>query len=183
MKKTIYLFLVLPLLFSSCTKEEEDNTPTTVQGCTDPDATNYNASATNDDGSCTYDITGVWETTSSVLNGVELMGAPLTALELHYFFIDGTLGTENYDESGNLWAYGEWNINSMTSFPNSMTISGTVYNLMEGTAVEYLGLNANIDNLTNANNMTWRYTNYPSAAETYVKTLVRSTTYSLSDWK
>jgi len=184
MKKILYLFLTVSLIFSSCKKEEDEVvTPTVISGCTDSDATNYNANATNDDGLCEYDISGVWETTSSVLNGVELMGGPLTALELYYFFTDGTLGTENYDESGNLWGYGEWNINSITSFPNSMTVSGTVYNLMEGTEEEVLGLNANIDNLTNANNMTWRFTNYPSAADTYVKTLVRSTTYSLSDWK
>lgn len=30
-------------------------TPTIVQGCTDPQANNYNPSATQDDGSCTYD--------------------------------------------------------------------------------------------------------------------------------
>lgn len=33
--------------------EEED-----VEGCTDPDANNYNPDATTDDGSCTYDATG-----------------------------------------------------------------------------------------------------------------------------
>ena len=30
---------------------------TTTSGCTDPTANNYNASATTDDGSCTYDVT------------------------------------------------------------------------------------------------------------------------------
>ena len=44
-------------------------------------------------------------------------------------------------------------------------------------------LNWTIDLITNNNNMTWRYVNFPTAADTYVKTLVRSTTYSLSDWK
>ena len=89
MKKIIYLFLIVSLIFSSCKKEEDEVvTPTVISGCTDSDATNYNASATNDDGLCRYDITGVWETTSSVLNGVELMGGTLTALELHYFFIN-----------------------------------------------------------------------------------------------
>ena len=28
-----------------------------VDGCTDPTANNYNSSANNDDGSCTYDVT------------------------------------------------------------------------------------------------------------------------------
>ena len=45
MKKLLYLFLVLPLIFSSCKKQ---------QGCTDPIAVNYNADAEENDGSCTY---------------------------------------------------------------------------------------------------------------------------------
>ena len=39
--------LVLGLTFSSCGDDD-------VMGCTDPDAENYNAEATTDDGTCTY---------------------------------------------------------------------------------------------------------------------------------
>ena len=60
MKKILYLFIDVPLVFSSCSKEDDDNTPNAVQGCTDPAATNYNQNATQDDGSCTYIITGIW---------------------------------------------------------------------------------------------------------------------------
>ena len=41
----------MSLIFVSCTKEE---------GCTDPVAANYNSDAENDDGSCVFDLVGVW---------------------------------------------------------------------------------------------------------------------------
>ena len=65
MKKILYLFIFVPLVFSSCSKEDDDNTPNAVQGCTDPAATNYNQNATQDDGSCTYIITCLLYTSPS----------------------------------------------------------------------------------------------------------------------
>ena len=38
---------------TSCDKDED------VMGCTDSSATNFNASATEDDGSCTYDASRI----------------------------------------------------------------------------------------------------------------------------
>ena len=55
MKKILYLFLAVSFIFTACKKEE---------GCTDATATNYNADAEDDDGSCTYSIVGVWTPTS-----------------------------------------------------------------------------------------------------------------------
>ena len=59
MKKTIYLFLAVSFIFSSCKKEE---------GCTEPIAVNYNSDAEDDDGSCLYDIIGSWSATTVVID-------------------------------------------------------------------------------------------------------------------
>ena len=59
MKKILYFFLVVSFIFTGCKKEE---------GCTDASATNYNADAEDDDGSCTYDIIGVWNATTVVVD-------------------------------------------------------------------------------------------------------------------
>ncbi len=42
--------------------------PTPVLGCTDPSATNYNSSATQNDGSCTYPVTGCTDSNASNYN-------------------------------------------------------------------------------------------------------------------
>ena len=189
MKKLLYLFLVLPLIFSSCKKEEENNTPTPVLGCTDQQAVNYNPNATQDDCACLYDVTGVWETTSALENGVEVFIGSWSK-ELFYVFgpavtfggETGDLGFELYDMNGNMDSYG---------FGSTVIISetpcvGTVFD-WNGTVYESSGSWAesgtiNMDYITNVNNITWRYVDYPSAGDTYVKTLVRSTTYTLSNW-
>lgn len=82
MKKLLYLFLILPLLFSSCAKEE---------GCTDSLAVNYNADAEDDDGSCLYTLVGFWDIQSFIVNGVEYIGGVIAD---SYVVVNADLTTE-----------------------------------------------------------------------------------------
>ena len=89
MKKLLYVCLAVAFIFTACSKDDDPPTavtgctdseatnynaaatvagPCTYAGCTDSDATNYNAAATVDDGSCTYSIVGVWTPTSMAVN-------------------------------------------------------------------------------------------------------------------
>ena len=115
MKKIIYFFLTVSLIFSSCKKEEDEVvTPTVINGCTDSDATNYSASATNDDGSCTYYITGIWSVDDYILNGTSLF-SPSSVLYITSMAIninsDGTTWTLVYYSDGTeLNVYGVWSL-------------------------------------------------------------------------
>ena len=92
MKKILYLFLTVSLIFSSCKKEEDEVvTPTVISGCTDSDATNYIANATSDDGTYIYKVTeAVWSITSQTLNGINMQDADI--LYYQYLWDDGSYG-------------------------------------------------------------------------------------------
>ena len=67
-KLSVVLFVSLSIIVSSCKKEDEVDTPTVINGCTDLAAMNYLSNATSDDGSCifAYDIAqGIWNISSA----------------------------------------------------------------------------------------------------------------------
>jgi hypothetical protein len=98
MKKLLYLFLVLPLIFSSCKKEE---------GCKDSAATNYNADAEEDDGSCTYDLIDTWQITEYILDNVDQLSGTL-GMGVG-FYNDYTYDMVLVDPiEGELWSFGSW---------------------------------------------------------------------------
>ena len=52
MKKLLYTFLAVSIIFSACEKEEDADTAPTISGCMNSNANNYNPNANVDDGSC-----------------------------------------------------------------------------------------------------------------------------------
>ena len=117
MKKIFYLFLIVSFVFTACKKEE---------GCMDTMATNYNADAEEDDGSCLFSIAGgTWTTQSIAVNGTmtaSMMGIPLLDSTISYIetnvdsldpyklkFDEDNTYTE-YDQSNSIVEGGTWSL-------------------------------------------------------------------------
>ena len=118
MKKLLYLFLVLPLIFSSCKKEQgcteilalnynidadTDDGTCIYEGCTDATANNYSAVASIDDGSCCKGCTMAYET----INGFD--SAELDAIANGYGYEDfGAFYIDEFLDGSDGWESGEF---------------------------------------------------------------------------
>jgi hypothetical protein len=114
MKKLLYLFLVLPLMFSSCKKEE---------GCTDSQATNYIADAEEDDGSCLYSLVSLWNLDDQIVDGNSFFNSSISSSYLisgyWKFYSDNTfLKFQLWNDSISTVETGLWSLNN-----NSLEIS------------------------------------------------------------
>ena len=86
MIKLIYIILPISIIFSACEKNKEEVvTPLVINGCIDINATNYNSSATINDGSCIGICIGCTHQGGIVFwldeNGGGLIAAPLDQAE------------------------------------------------------------------------------------------------------
>jgi hypothetical protein len=126
MKKMFYVLLAVSIVFSACKKEEEDTiaATTVLSGCTDAIATNYDATATSDDGSCTFGIVGgAWITDTEEMTmhaivsmgGMVFMDTTLTEIEtnqdsmetvIQKFWGNGDFNA--WDNNNNLVDNGTW---------------------------------------------------------------------------
>jgi len=105
MKKLLYLFLFLPLIFSSCKKEE---------GCKDSAATNYNADAEEDDGSCLYSIIGLWNVDDMIIGGISYFDPTfspyITNATFNFFVTNNYSSFVQYNDGQIINASGTWTV-------------------------------------------------------------------------
>ena len=63
--KKLLVFVFAVVLLGSCSKNTE--------GCTDPNAINYNHDAVEDSGNCLFTLVGTWEGVSWIPNGNDII--------------------------------------------------------------------------------------------------------------
>ena len=72
--KRLLVFVFAVVLLGSCSKNTE--------GCTDPNAINYNPDAVEDSGNCLFTLVGTWEGVSWIPNGNNI--SYKTMMGLHF---------------------------------------------------------------------------------------------------
>ena len=133
MKLNLYLIITtttLLITFSSCDKDEDNNSDnTSVSGCTNSEALNYNPNATIDDGSCiilgctdedainynpeaTDDDNSCEYSTASILNGLWNISLLNYETEIDLSFLESVIGFNlgNQEISGQAENAGSWEL-------------------------------------------------------------------------
>ena len=170
MKKLLYLFLVIPLIFSSCAKEE---------GCMDTQATNYNADAEKEDESCTYSLTGCWEWETGTVDGNNAFST-FTDVVL-YCWDNGQFGVEYYIPSG-LYAY-DIGTYSLSADQTTVNTSTETFVWDDNTQTwQFFGTSNTLLNVSkfNSNEFDAGWNDNEGIG---VFTSNKSTTYTLGGWK
>ena len=107
------IFILSALLIFACSSDSNDNAD--ITGCTDPNAVNYNPSATQSDGSCQYSFVGDWRAYYYTIDNDDILfivnyfdisffddGTMLIDTELIGGAPFGSTGTYNFDSETNI---------------------------------------------------------------------------------
>jgi len=133
MQHFLFLLFALPLVLVSCNPDEDDSE---LSGCMDPDAVNFSANATVDDGSCVYGPLECGGASTVTYDGYTYA---LVAIGDQCWFAEN-LRNEHYangDPIPGELSDGDWS--STTS--GAMTVYG------EGTSIVYHGSDDEVSNL------------------------------------
>lgn len=107
------LILLSALLILGCSSNSDDSAD--ITGCTDPNAVNYNPSATQSDGSCQYSFVGDWRAYYYTIDNEDILfivnyfdisffddGTVLIVTEITGGDTFGSSGTYNFDTDTNI---------------------------------------------------------------------------------
>ena len=136
-----YVLLAVSIVFSACKKEEEDTiaATTVLSGCTDAIATNYDATAISDDGSCTFGIVGgAWITDTEEMTmhaivsmgGMVFMDTTLTEIETNQDSMETVI--QKFFNNG---VFNAWDINNNLVDNGTWVQSGTTVTVTTDTAI------------------------------------------------
>jgi hypothetical protein len=117
----------------------DSNTSNVVNGCTDPNALNYNASATNDDGTCSYNAYGCtdvnannYDATATSDNGSCTFDSPYGCMDINATNYDATATSDNgsctYDHVYGCMEVTAQNYNALATFDNGTCINLPLHN-------------------------------------------------------
>ena len=149
MKKISYFLLAISFLLLSCSK---DSSPA-------PTAP-------------TYSVQGLWKTTSSVLNGVEIFGGTNTVKsEMYYFNTDGSFSTQSYSDTNYSTLYGSGTGTYTLPSTSTLNMSANAYSA-NGSYLATYNVSSEVL-LLNANQLQIKVFNFPAANDVYVKKFVR----------
>ena len=87
MKKLLLLMSFIAILMSCSTDDDSQSIPDPIQGCTDPQAVNYNPDADENDNSCLYSIIGNWDCITYEYGELDILSA--------YIYIETTFYDDN----------------------------------------------------------------------------------------
>ena len=119
-----------------------------------------------------YSILGIWKTTSSVKNGVEIFGGSNTVKsEMTYFISDGSVLTYSFTDSNFTNKYISSD-GTYTKSSNTLNMTANIYNSSNTLILQNVSTSSEIT-LLNATELQLKILNYPSANDVYIKKYVR----------